>query len=190
MPILHCIEKKLVMACCIVMLLSGCLDFETYSLSLNFKDKTGKAMYTGISSNASTADEIEKDFQVLIDAAYLDRDPFFKQVKKLSKELYSSGNKLNAKIVFQFKPEHFRTELADFGLAIDANGDYVFRLEPADVYISGNGQLLEQGPARIIKWPKTSENLEFQVTNGYTKDLKKTSLLPRWTEWKKAKGIR
>ncbi len=122
--------------------------------------------------------------------AYLDRSSFLQQVKKVSKELYSSGNKLNAKIVFQFKPEHFQTEMTDSGLTLDANGDYVFRLEPADVYISGNGQLIEQGSTRIIKWPKTSENLEFQVTNGYTKDLKKTNLLSRWTEWKKTQGLR
>ncbi|MBI5102520.1 MAG: hypothetical protein HZB33_11895 [Nitrospirae bacterium] len=169
----------------VALLLSGCLDYEVYSLVFDPARKTGEMTFIGIGSNESTADQIEADFQGLIDTAYNDKPDSNDGVRTLSKKLYASDGKLNAAIQFQLKNGSYPENLEEIGLQIDNQGDYIFKLDSGDTYMGGNGQLVEQGSIKTVKWPGKTKTIEIKTRRSPSKDMKTTSLLTRWLEWKK-----
>jgi len=171
-----------------LLLLTGCVDYETYSLSLDLDNKTGVMTFLGLHSTSQSKDEIEADFQGLLKAVYPEKDdekekpdPF----EILSSELSMADNTLNAKIVFRFKDKVDAKSLKELGIDIDTNGDYVVSGNPDEVYVRGNAVVTMQDSKQTLKWGKDSRKIEYELRNSGTKDKKITSLLPRWLEWKK-----
>ncbi len=178
----------------IALLLNGCLDCETESVVIDVVNKTGKMIYGGLSSSGETADQIEEDFQGLVNTVNdktenaihfrWEENPN-KPIKILSKELYSSNNKLYGRVLVQLKNEVFPKNLEEFGLKLDDQGNYILNLGEDEAYTGGNGQFIQEGSTRIVKWPRKTEKIEFERSHSHAKDEKMTNLLPRWIEWKK-----
>lgn len=172
----------------ILLLLAGCVDYETYSLSLDLDNKTGLMTFLGLNSTSQKKDEIEADFQSLVKSAYPEKDDEKDQANPLeilSTDIYISENKLNAKIVFKFKDKVDSKSLKELGIDMDSNGDYIVSASPDEVYVRGNADIIQQDSKRTLKWAKNIRTIEYEVKNSGTKDQKNTSLLSHWLEWKK-----
>jgi len=175
----------------ILLLMSGCVDFETYSQSLDLKKKTGVIICTGINSDSGNQTGIENNFKDLIEIFYgKSGEEKESQVKFLSKQLSTADNKLNAKIEFAITGDITEKALKEIGMSMsdDGSGNVVLTDVPADTYISSNAEVIQRGPTIDLKWPKNANRIEYKIKGSMKKDQKYTNLLPYWLEWKKKNG--
>jgi hypothetical protein len=63
-----------VLACCLSFLLTGCLDFERVSVSIDLANKVVEVNFVNIVSNSSDEKTIKEDFRDLIKRVYFDED--------------------------------------------------------------------------------------------------------------------
>lgn len=170
---------------CIPLIVSGCLEIEGLSVTLDFNKNMCTAIYYGLGSNEKEEAKIEEDFQGLIEDYndYRSRD---KTGKLVSVDLYPEGNKLNGKLVFPFG-ESFLTaaSLREYQLEVDEAGYFISLPDPYQDVVKGNGEIVQEGTKKKMKWPKNTKLIQYEMRKpaGF-KDVKKiTNLLPRWQVW-------
>jgi len=180
--------SRQVVALGVVLLLSGCVDFETYTQSLDLKTKTGVILCTGLNSDSGSQTGIENDFKELSKLFYEEGGEVKdSQVKFTSKQLSTSGNQLNARIEYAITGDISEKALKEVGMSMseDGSGNVVLTGVPAESYISSNAEVIQRGPDIDLKWPKNAKKIEYKIKGSLNKDQKYTSLLPLWLEWKK-----
>lgn len=166
---------------------AGCLEYDTYSLSLDFGKRSGTAIFGGLHSDSIAESEVKRDFQTLIESFYGENAHEDAPFEIVSKELYPEGQGLHARIVFRWEEGAARpSEIAgEFAIQTDANGDYVVYAGGNEEYVKGNGTVTRQGLKQIVTWPRTAERIEFETRRIRAKDAEITGLLSRWLQWKR-----
>jgi len=174
----------MVLMFCIPLLVTGCLEIEGLSVSLDFNKNICTATYYGLGSNGKEEAKIEEDFQCLIKDYNDCRSD--KSGNLLSVELYPEGNKLNGKMVFRFN-EAFLTadSLREYQLEVDEAGYFVSIPNAYPDAVKGNGEIIQVGSKKIMKWPKTTKLIQYEMRKpaGFKDEKKITNLLPRWKNW-------
>jgi hypothetical protein len=173
----------LVSACCLSFFLTGCLDFERVSVSIDLANKVAEVSFFNIVSNSRDEETIKEDFRDLIKRAYFDEDSKSDPERITSRRLYKSNEKLDGIERFSFKSS--KKVLKEFNIEVDKKGDYVLDLtkESESFQISGNGQTIERDSKKLLKWPRYVKKIEFKEISKEFDETKKTGLLKYWADW-------
>jgi len=175
-------------AACII-LLSGCLDAEKLSLSLDLKSKTAEVGYSNIVSDSKEESKIKEDFEELIEKAYGDKkDHDGRPGQPISAKLYEEDGHLDGVAVYSFKDS--AQMIKEYEIETDNKGDFILDLGKESnrdlEYAGGNGAYIEEGTKRLIRWSGNSTSLKVKLRNKLF-DSKSKSLLSYWVEWKTPK---
>ncbi len=172
-----------VLTCCLSFLLTGCLDFERASVSIDLANKVAEVKFVNIVSNSRDEETIKEDFRDLIKRAYFDEDSKSDPDRITSRRLYKSHERLDGIERFSFKS--FQKVLKEFNIEVDKKGDYVLDLtkESENFQISGNGQYIERDSKKFLKWLKYVKKIEFKEMSKEFDETKKTGLLQYWVDW-------
>jgi hypothetical protein len=172
-----------VLACCLSFLLTGCLDFERVSVSIDLANKVAEVNFVNIVSNSRDEKTIKEDFRDLIKRVYFDEDSKSDPDRITSRRLYKSHEKLDGIERFSFKSSP--KVLKEFNIEVDKKGDYVLDLtkESENFQISGNGQTVERDSKKFLKWPRYVKKIEFIEVSRKFDETKKTGLLKDWVDW-------
>jgi hypothetical protein len=75
--------------------------------------------------------------------------------------------------------------LKEFGIETDKSGDYILDVtkESENYQIIGNGQSIERGSKKLLKWRKNVKKIDFEQKSREFDETKKTSLLKPWLDW-------
>lgn len=169
---------------CIPLLISGCLEIEGLSVTLDFNKNICTAIYHGLGSNEKEEAKIEEDFQGLIKDYNDYRSD--KSGNLLSVALYPEDNKLNGKIVFRFN-ETFLTadSLREYQLQVDDTSYFIPLPDSYQNVVKGNGEIVQEGTKKKMKWPKNTRLIQYEMRKpaGFKDEKKITNLLPRWKSW-------
>ncbi len=178
----------------LVLVLAGCLDCEKASISVDLIQKTAEVKFSNVVSNSVDAETIKEDFGDLIKKVYFDEESASDPARITSRRLYENNGKLDG--VERFSFQSLPQVLKEFNIEADKKGDYVLDLtkESEHYRISGNGQVIERGSKKLLRWPKNTKKIEFEEKSKEFDEAEKTSLLGRWLEWvdknKKELGIK
>jgi hypothetical protein len=168
----------------ILLVVTGCLELEGISVSLDFNQNICTATYYGLGSNEKEKAKIEEDFQSLIQDLNDCRTD--KSGSCLSAELYPEGNKLDGKIVFRFN-ESFLTadSLREYQLQVDETKYFISLPDSDEGVVKGNGEIIQEGSKKIMKWSKATKLIQYEMRKsaGFKDEKKITNLLPRWRNW-------
>ena len=172
---------------CIVLLLSGCLDSEKFSLSLDLTTRTAEVWYSNIVSNSTEEDKIKDDFDELIKIANGGReDQDGWPGKLISAKLYEKDGHLEGVARYSFKDN--AEMLKEYDIETNNKGDFIFDISRGNdkdlEYSGGNGVYIEEGGKRFVRWNGNSTSLKVALTNKAF-DAKDKGLLSYWLEWKK-----
>jgi hypothetical protein len=172
-----------VLACCLSFLLTGCLDFERASVSIDLANRVAEVKFVNIVSNSRDEETIKEDFRDLIKRTYFDEDSKSDPDRITSRRLYKNNERLDGIERFSFKS--FKKVLKEFNVEVDKKGDYVLDLtkESENFQISGNGQTIERDSKKFLKWPKYVKKIEFEEVSKEFDETKKTGLLKYWVDW-------
>jgi len=164
-------------------LLSGCLDCEKVTLSLDLVRKVGEVYYFNIVSDSKDEKTIKEDFWGLIKKVYFDDDSTSDPDRIISKRLYRDNEQLNARVRFSFM--HLDKVLKDFEIKKDKKGNYFIDVtkEAENYHISGNGRSVEIDSTKRFQWPRHSKKIEFEMKRKGFDETQKTRLLMQWLEW-------
>ncbi len=168
---------------CPVFFLSGCLDCERVSLSVDLVNKVTEVKYFNIVSNSKDEDTIKKDFRELIKKVYFDDDSKSNPDRITSKRLYRNNEQLDGMVQFSFK--HPEKVIKEFEIKTDKKGDYILDItkDIENYQVSGNGQYAEKDSKKIFKWRKNVKEIKLEMKTKVFDDTKKTSLLKYWLDW-------
>jgi hypothetical protein len=172
-----------VLVCCLSFLLTGCLDFERVSVSIDLANRVAEVNFVNIVSNSRDEETIKEDFRDLIKRVYFDEDSKSNPDRITSRRLYKSNERLNGIERFSFKS--FQKVLKEFNFEVDKKGDYLLDLtkESENFQISGNGQMIERDSKKFLKWPKYAKKIEFKEISKEFDETMKTGLLKYWVDW-------
>lgn len=169
---------------CILLLLSGCLDAEKFSLSLDLIYKTTEAWYSNIVSDSKEEDKIKDDFQDLLKTAYGDRQDGVG--KLVSAKLYEKDGHLEGVVRYSFKDN--AEMLKEYEIETDKKGDFILDLSKGSnkdlEYAGGNGSYIEEGDKRFVRWDSNSTSLKVTLKNKVF-NTKNKSLLSYWLKWER-----
>ena len=167
----------------LLLILSGCLDCEKASISIDLIQKVAEVKFSNIVSNSTEEETIKEDFADLMKKVYFDDSPASDQGRITSRRLYENNGKLDG--VERFSFQSLSKVLKEFNIEVDKKGDYILDLtkESESFRISGNGQRIERGSKKLLRWPKGAKKIEFEEKSKEFDETKKTSLLGRWIEW-------
>jgi hypothetical protein len=163
--------------------LSGCLDFERASISIDLANKIAEVRFFNIVSNSTEEETIREDFRFLIKQVYFDEDSKSDPDRIISRRLFKTNNQLDGVERFSFKD--LRKALKDWSIEVDKSGAYILDItkEVENYRVSGNGQYLERGSKKFLKWPKNVKRIEVEEKSKEFDEAKKTSLLKHWLDW-------
>jgi hypothetical protein len=172
-----------VLACCLSFFLTGCLDFERASVSIDLANRVAEVKFVNIVSNSRDEETIREDFRDLIKRAYFDEDSKSDPDRITSRRLYKGHEKLDGIERFSFRS--LQKVLKEFNIEMDKKGDYILDLtkESENFQISGNGQTIERDSKKFLKWPKYVKKIEFKEVSKEFDETKKTGLLKYWVDW-------
>jgi len=151
---------------------SGCIDFYkvSYEINLQTADKgTATVHLYDLRSDAVKEMDFETDKQNIFDFA-LKSDDFLQSMKQegkkiQSRELYLSGDTLNANVVYTFD-SITSVENMQYN-----SGFFYLTLEPADSVISTNGEIITSKDRKRILWDKSMQTLKFEIlSNAFSGD--------------------
>ncbi len=170
----------------ILLLLSGCLDAEKFSLSLDLKDKTSEVVYANIVSDSKEERKIREDFEELIEkTSPAKEETGGKPGKLIAARLNETDGHLDcaARYVFRDSAEM----LKEYEIKTDEKGDFIFDLSKEGnrdlEYAGGNGKYIEEGKKRFVRWDRNSTSLTMNLKNRAF-SAKNKSLLSYWMKWK------
>lgn len=168
---------------CIVLLLSGCLDAERFSLSLDLKGNTAQIGYSNIVSDSKEEAGIRGDFEELLKKAH-GEDQAGKAGKFVSANLYEKDGRLDGVAGYSFRDN--AEMLKEYEITRDEKGDFIFDLSKESnlEYAGGNGAYVEEGKKRFVRWDRNSASLVIELKNKAF-DAKSRGLLSYWLGWKK-----
>jgi hypothetical protein len=171
--------------CCLslLFLLIGCMDCERASISIDLIHKVAEVKFFNIVSNSKDEETIKEDFRDLIQRVYFDEASKSDPDRITSRRLFGNNEKLDGVERFAFKS--LPKVLKEFGIEADKSGGYVLDVtkESESYQISGNGQLIQKGSKKFLKWQKNVKKIEFEEKSKEFKEPEKTSLLKHWLEW-------
>lgn len=177
-------KRVLLSLSCIVLLLSGCLDAEKFSVSLDLKGSTAEIEYSNIVSNSKEEDKIEEDFAELLKMAHGgtgDREA--KPGMLVAAKLYEADGHLDGIARYSFRNN--KEMLAEYGIERNEKGDFIFDLSRENLeYTGGNGVYIEKGDKRFVRWDGNCASLRMKLKNKVF-DPKNRGLLSYWLEWKR-----
>jgi hypothetical protein len=159
------------------------LDFERASISVDLANKIAEVRFFNIVSNSTEEETIREDFRFLIKQVYFDEDSKSDPDRIISRRLFKTNNQLDGVERFSFKD--LRKALKDWSIEVDKSGAYLLDItkEVENYRVSGNGQYLERGSKKFLKWPKNVKRIEVEEKSKEFDEAKKTSLLKHWLDW-------
>jgi hypothetical protein len=159
------------------------LDFERASISIDLANKIAEVRFFNIVSNSTEEETIREDFRFLIKQVYFDEDSKSDPDRIISRRLFKTNNQLDGVERFSFKD--LRKALKDWSIEVDKSGAYILDItkEVENYRVSGNGQYLERGSKKFLKWPKNVKRIEVEEKSKEFDEAKKTSLLKHWLDW-------
>ena len=163
--------------------LSGCLDCERTSVSIDLVYKMAEVKFSNVVSNSTDEKTIREDFQDLIEKAYFDEASKSDPDRITSRRLYRNDERLDG--VERFSFQSLARVLKEFNIETDKSGNYILDItkESENYQISGNGQPIGKDSKRFLKWPKNAKKIEFEENRKEFDETKKTSLLKPWLDW-------
>ncbi len=146
---------------------SGCIDFYkvSYEIKLEAADKgTAYVHIYDLRSDAAKEKDLETDKQNIFQYALKSND-FLQAMKQegkniQSRELYVSGDTLNANVVYTFN-----SITSVENMQHDA-GFFYLTLEPTDSVISTNGEIISTKDRKRILWDKSMSTLRFEILSN------------------------
>lgn len=167
----------------LLFILSGCLDCERASISVDLIQKTAEVKFSNVVSNSVDAETIKEDFGDLIKKVYFDEESASDPARITSRRLYDNNGKLDG--IERFSFQSLPKVLKEFNIEVDNKGDYILDLtkESEHYRISGNGHFVEKGSKKLLRWPKNAKKIEFEEKSKEFNEAEKTNLLGRWLEW-------
>ncbi len=169
--------------CSLTFLLSGCLDCEKTSISIDLAHQVAEVKFSNIVSNSREEGTIKEDFRGLIKKVYFDEASKSDPDRITSRRLYRNNEKLDG--IERFSFQSLPKVLKEFSIEVDKKGDFILDLtrESEDFQINGNGQFVERGSKKLLRWHKNVKKIEFEEKSKEFDETKKTSLLKDWLEW-------
>jgi hypothetical protein len=169
--------------CSFLFFLSGCLDCERASISIDMARKVAEVKFSNIVSNSTDEETIKEDLRDLIKRVYFDENSKSDPDRITSRRLYRDNEKLCG--IERFSFQSLSRVLKEFSIETDRNGDYILDVtkESENYQISGNGQSVERGPKKLLKWRKNVKKIDFEQKSREFDETKKTSLLKPWLDW-------
>ena len=166
-----------------LLLLSGCLDCERVSITIDLVHQVAEVKYFNIVSNSREEETIKEDFRDLIKKVYFEEDLATDPDRITSRRLLRNNDQLDGIVRFSFKSS--QKALKEYGIEMDKKGDYRLDLtkESENYQVSSNGRWVESGSKKILKWPKTVKKIEFEQKSKVFEETDKTSLLKHWQAW-------
>jgi len=163
--------------------LSGCLDCERASISIDLAHQVAEVKYFNIVSNSREEETIKEDFRDLIKMVYFEEDSAADPDRITSRRLLRNNEQLDGIVRFSFKS--LPKALKEYGIEMDKKGDYILDLtkESENYQVTSNGKWIESGSKKILKWPKTTKKIEFEQKSKVFDETNKTSLLKHWQAW-------
>jgi len=167
----------------LLLLLSGCLDCEKASISIDMGRKVAEVKFSNIVSNSTDEETIKEDFRDLIKRVYFDEGSKSDPDRITSRRLYRNNEKLDG--IERFSFQSLPRVLKEFGIETDKSGDYILDVtkESENYQIIGNGQSIERGSKKLLKWRKNVKKIDFEQKSREFDETKKTSLLKPWLDW-------
>jgi hypothetical protein len=167
--------KKIIFLFSFLVLLQGCLVFNSVSYEVNLTDTSSGTVVMNVSdirSDAMDASELEKDKDQLFNEM-LKSDDFVNQMKEqgkniISRNLYVSDGKLNGTVKYSFNDI---TNVENFNYQ---DPFYFVTLEPTDSIISTNGEVVVSKDHKRIMWDKSMKTLKFEM---FSTDVEKGNLV-------------
>ena len=180
-------NKIIFLAVCLPLFLIGCLGYEKEYLFIDISKKVGEVSYFNIVSDSAGEQDIREDFQDLMNMVYSDEhlkeESGQETVQIISRELYGIGTRLDGTVQFSFKD--LKAALNAFNIKIDNNENYIYELEADETYMRGNGTYSEHNSTKVVRWDKQSKTIELEIRSASFEQIKTTSLLSDWLDWKK-----
>ena len=163
--------------------LSGCLDCERASISIDLVHRVAEVRYFNIVSGSREEETVREDFRDLINKVYFEEEPAEDPDRITSRRLFGNKDQLDGRVRFAFRSS--TKVLKEYGIETDKDGDYILDLtkESENYQVSSNGRWVESGSRKILKWPKTVEKIEFEQKNKVFDEMGKTRLLSHWQAW-------
>ena len=167
----------------LLLLLSGCLDCEKASISIDMGRKVAEVKFSNIVSNSTDEETIKEDFRDLIKRVYFDEGSKSDPDRITSRRLYRNNEKVDG--IERFSFQSLPRVLKEFGIETDKSGDYILDVtkESENYQIIGNGQSIERGSKKLLKWRKNVKKIDFEQKSREFDETKKTSLLKPWLDW-------
>ena len=177
--------RFLYLVCCLSTLffISGCLDCEKASISIDMVHQIAEVRYINIVSNSKDEETVKTDFRELIQKVYFEDDPTSDPDRITSRRLLKNNGQLDGIVRFSFKSS--KKALKEYGIETDSRGDFILDLtkESKNYQASSNGRWIESGSKKVLKWPKTARKIEFEQKSKVFDEATKTSLLKHWQAW-------
>ena len=163
--------------------LSGCLDCERASISIDLVHQVAEVKYFNIVSNSREEETIKEDFRDLIKKVYFEEDSSADPDRITSRRLLRNNEQLDGIVRFSFRSSP--QALKEYGIETDKKGDYILDLtkESENYHVSSNGRWVESGSKKFLKWPKTVKKIEFEQKSKVFDEANKTGLLRHWQGW-------
>ena len=167
----------------LLFLLFGCMDCERASISIDLIHKVAEVKFFNIVSNSMDEETVKEDFRDLIKRAYFDEASKSDPDRITSRRLYRNNDKLDGVERFAFKS--LPKALKEFSIEADKDGGYVLDItrERESYEVGGNGQYIERGSKKLLKWHENVKKIEFEEKSREFDETKKTSLLKHWMDW-------
>ena len=161
--------KKVIAIFLFLVLLQGCLVFNSVSYEVDLTDTNSGTVsmnVTDIRSDAMDASELEKDKKQLFEDM-LKSDDFLNQMKEqgrniLSRNLYVENGKLNGSVKYSFE------DISSVENFVYQDPFYFVTLNPTDSIISTNGEIIISGEYKRIMWDKSAKTLKFEMFSTET----------------------
>lgn len=156
--------------------MNGCLVFHKISYEINIDNSSALLLISDIRSDAADPSYFTEDKAQLF-GYYQKSKAFLDSLKKtgrtiISRELFTSGDTLNAKIVYLFN-DISKVE----GIAFE-EGFYFLTLPPEDSILYTNGQVVRSADYKRILWDKSIKVLKFEMLGNTFEDGVYKSLAP------------
>ena len=148
----------------LVVLLPGCLQFNTVSYDVNINDDgtgTVNVFIRDIRSDADSVSQFEQDKANLFNYM-LKGDDFINSMKKegkdiTSRKLIKNGDTLDAEVVYSFD------KISAVENIMRDKDFYYLTLQPTDSVVSTNGEVIVTPEHKRILWDSKMKNLKFEM---------------------------